>query len=394
MRTASKAWGLGVVSGLIALALALGTWVWCGYDQLGPRAEALAGRNRHLFLWIGPTSGRSHLLGEDSLRAITLALEEYESSRSLEAPAIELQSEDDRGLRDVAERLYRHAIRRAEKPLVVFVHGYQATKLVGAEADREGVVLVNPLDNDGSLAQSGKNTFVIAKQTERMSSLIVRGFLRDGGNRAHIVYDAAHSFMTTLMRAIESRLESLHVPFTSCGYYERDTMPEHCVSPRRLAGADGLILLGHKELKPSLAALRARRLRPRLYLADPLDGLALPSPWLDGARFPLLTALEGNEPEASGYLARFTDRFGAPPMQPWVALQAYDAARIVLQALSQVQPERGARIAELLRGALLRTKHFRGASGDISIKPDGSARGIYPSLYELRRGKARKVFDD
>lgn len=320
-----------------------------------------------------------------------LALEEYHAHLPPRSQAIDLVVQDDRGQCAKAEALYRAAAADKPRPLVVFLHDYEATRRLGPAAARDGVILLNPIDNDASLARSGANTFAIAKQTERLASLLVRSFLRDQGSRALIAYNADHAFMEMLGRHIESLLSSLGIAFESCAYSAATGGPSACLGHNRTSATDGTILLGYYELRPAIIRLR-RHFTGRLYLANPVDGLVSPCQALEGARFPMLMPMDGNDRDATEYLARFAARFRTAPKQPWVAFQAYDATRIALLAKDRV---RGASAsAAAFRLELMNVREFRGTSGEITMKPDGSSRGIYPSLYEMKRGKARQVFDD
>ena len=115
--------------------------------------------------FIGPLTTRAIDLGIAPSKAMKLAIEEYNSSKTASQPKINFFVEDDRWEKDAALSAYKK-LRKQHNIGVLFISNTDGTIAIQDKIMEDGVIAINPLNNDKLLASLNKNTFLIAKSTE------------------------------------------------------------------------------------------------------------------------------------------------------------------------------------------------------------------------------------
>jgi len=383
-----------------------------------------------------PLSGKFASFGEESLRGILLATGVFDAVKPAgERPEIHLLIRDTRG---EAERAGAAVRELAQRPSVQVILGPLLAKECEAAAiaaETEGVPLV-ALTSREEVAHDRSQVFrVRTMPKDEVQTLAEHAIRQLGITRFGILYprDAYGRGLSDLFwNAVEMRGGSI----VALSSYEPHTT-DYGDAIRRLVGYELLSSQEERAIKVREALLdSARRLLPdeaalvrdeaRSMLAPDgrwlppivdFDGLFIPethenvvliAPQLaynEAAGARLLGSEAWNDPDlveigrhhvegarftanfytASpvGYVHEFAERFEATfgtPAEDFAA-QAYDAANLVLVPIARGHGSRPG-----LHDALLSTTGFPGASGVLSMDPDGNARKR-PFLLGVEKGR-------
>ena len=157
--------------------------------------------------------------------------------------------------------------------------------------------------------------------------------------------------------------------------------------------ADAYLFLGYQEMGFAMKQARDLGIKAPFFsvnlLSDPIlqknsEGA------VNGTYLAHFTALDGNRVKTDEFLNTYFKMFFRKPYLEWSAMQGYDAATILLDAIQSAAQMKGDFI-ENLRHELFATSNYEGVSGNITILPSGASRGIYPRLYIFQDGKATPV---
>ena len=244
----------------------------------------------------------------------------------------------------------------------------------------DGVIIVNPLDNDAGLAALNENVFCIAKQTESFAGVVANGMIDEGIAAAALLHFNGDKFMPTMARHIAAIFERAGGKPLLFPYAPGTADFSAPLTQAREQAVGGLVFLGYDETK--LAMQQADSLgfdSKRFFAINTVAGI-------EGSQIAHFTYLDGNPRIARSMLGRFQEKYGVAPILSWLAFQAYDSTNIVIDAAKKARSQEGT-FAENLRRNVLATRDFHGTAGDISMKPDGTSRGIYASLYTVAGGQ-------
>jgi len=106
---------------------------------------------------------------------------------------------------------------------------------------------------------------------------------------------------------------------------------------------------------------------------------------LDGTRFSVFTP--SDERRYADFRERFQKRFGAAPILDIATVPSFDIANIIVGFTDKFKGEVGsARYYEELKSFLSSVTNYDGASGKITVDPDGATRSLTVRTYEVRQG--------
>jgi branched-chain amino acid transport system substrate-binding protein len=336
--------------------------------------------------WIGPITGSAKFLGVDNLNAVKLALSEYQSNKRKENPNIKLIIADDEYDYRKTEIEYERMLQSDHKPDAIFISTYSGLKAIANQALKDSVLLIDPIDNDQKISAIHHNIFLIAKETEYFAGVIANALLDQGKKNVAIIYYGGDDFMPTLATTVKDILQSNHIKVDLFKYNHTKTDFQPILNLAKANQADAYVFFGYEEIGLAMKQARDMGITAPFYSAniimEPKKGLET----ADGTYFVYFTPLDGNKVKADEFLNTYFETFKIKPQLEWIAMQAYDAATILFQAIQSASHKKGVFI-DNLREELLSTSNFDGVSGNITILPSGASRGIYPSLYVLKNHK-------
>lgn len=340
--------------------------------------------------WIGPLSGPASLLGLDNVKAVQLAVEEYNAAKTSNEPEIKLLIENDQYQSERSLRAFRKLV-AVDNADVVILNTYSALFLVEDQVLRDQVIVVNPIDNDAKLAELNENIFTIAKETEQLGAIIADSMTDQGYKKAFILYFDGDKFMPTLANDVKNNFENSGGRVVMQRYTTLTSSFSSPIFTGKAYDADAHVFLGYQELGPAMKHTRDAGITAQFYAVNP--GMAETSGGaIEGTRLAYFTDIDGNVEETKSFLARYQAKYKELPAAEWTAMQAYDSTRIVIDAIGKARGEQG-QFVDNIRKHMLATNLFTGVSGNISIEPDGTSRGIYWSLYTFTEGKVVKYND-
>lgn len=344
--------------------------------------------------FIGPLSGNAEDLGAGPAKAIELAVVEYNQRRTAGQPEVVLHVRDDQWDGDRVKSIYEE-LRREFGIRLLLMSNTEGTIALQEEVERDGVILVNSLNNDALLASLNANTFSVGKKTEEAAEMVA-GRVVELGKRNVRGFHVTNSFMTIYADAFQAELklygfesEILPVDIDKVDYRAE-------LERFREEGCEALVFFGYKNL--GFAMKQARELgMDAVFLGSTTmlgEGFFENSGGaIVGTEFSYFAEGDGNYVLARQFLDRYAKHYGAGPFSIWPAMQAYDAMNIVLSVLGRVgELPSGKPLDRWMARELHQVRYFQGVCGNLAILDDGTSRGIYFSLYEIKgRGVVEKV---
>jgi len=345
--------------------------------------------------YIAPMSTRATDLGIAPSKAMQLAIEEYNSSKTKDQPKINFFIEDDKWEKSLALPAYEK-LRKEHNIDVVFISNTDGTVELQDKIMEDGVIAVNPLNNDKLLSSLNKNTFNIAKSTEEAHKALGIRIIELGLKKV-IILHYPNNFMSVGGNAIKNILTENGIE-NEVIKTEKDQIDfTEILKKAKEKEADAYVFLGYKNFGFAMKQARDLEIKASFFgsttLLDP-DFFSNSEGAIVGTECTFFTPLDGNYILASEFLQDYKKKFGEEPFSIWPPMQAYDAMNIVINEIKKVNEDKTKEQSQVdwLRKRLLNVKYYQGVCGNISIKEDGSSRGIYFSLYKVESdGKLLKI---
>ena len=345
--------------------------------------------------FIAPLTTRAIDLGIAPSQAMKLAVEQYNSTKTKEQPKVNLFVEDGKWEKALAIPAYEK-LRKEHNIDILFISNSDGTVAIQDHIEKDGVIAINPLNNDKLLSSLNKNTFQIAKSTEESNKVVGVRIIELGLKKVLILQYPNH-FMQIAANSVKDILTENGVDNKIVIFGKDQTNFEDILRSAKDDGTDAYAFFGYKELGFAMKQAREMGIKAPFYgppvLLDPAfyknsEGAII------GTECAFFTPLDGNYILANEFLESYEKRFGEKPMSIWPPMQAYDAVNIILNELKTYNETKTDEIAfgEWLKERLNNVRYFQGVCGNISITEDGSSRGIYFSLYKMEsEGKLVKL---
>jgi len=345
--------------------------------------------------YIGPLTTRAVDLGIAPSKAMTLAVEEYNSSKSASQPQINLFIEDDRWEKDAALPAY-YKLRKEHNIDVLFISNTDGTIAIQDAIMEDGVVAINPLNNDKLLASLNKNTFKIAKSTEETHKILGIRIIELGLKKVFIL-TYPNDFMNIAGNSVKEILTENAVESSVIKAIKDQTDFTSILKNAKEENYDAYVFLGYKDFGFAMKQARELGIEAPFFgsttLLDPIF-FKNSEDAITGTECTFFTPLDGNYILGNEFLKSYEERFEEVPFSIWPPMQAYDATNIVINELKMINEDKKAEepLGDWLRNRLFKVKYYQGVCGNISITEDGSSRGIYFSLYKVEsNGDLQKI---
>jgi len=345
--------------------------------------------------FIAPLSTRATDLGIAPSQAMKLAIEQYNSTKTDDQPKVNLFIEDGKWEKDMALPAYKK-LRKEHNIEVIFISNTDGTVAIQDEIEKDGVIAINPLNNDKLLSSLNQNTFQIAKSTEEANKVVGVRIIELGLKKV-LTLQYPNDFMKIAANSVKEILTENEVGNKIITVAKDQIDYREILKAAKEEGTEADVFFGYKELGFGMKQARDLGIDAPFFassvLLDPefyknSEGAII------GTECTFFTALDGNYVLANEFLDAYEKRYGEKPISMWPPMQAYDAMNIVLNELKSYKDTKSDDIAfgDWLKGRLNNVKYFQGVCGNISITEDGSSRGIYFSLYKMEaEGKLVKI---
>lgn len=379
---------------IVGLLMSLSTVAWAA-SPFAPAPDAKAALAPIKIGWTGPLTGNSAVCGVDSRAAAQLVFDEVNAKGGILGHPLELVAEDDQYLTSRAITSYEKLVHVDHTP-VILASTYGGVFAVAPRAERDNVIIFDPLDCNGDLAAAGNNVFCLATLTESIGENFVRHLEQTKRRQVFIIYEENDPWMPFTQIQVERELRAKgQITCTSAGVLSSQTDFKDVLLRAKSRGADALIVLGNDQMGRVLSQARELGMQMPFYTVGSMESPGFQK--LAGAAAEGTIVSHWRAPRGAAYekyLTEFKAKTGRAPYLELASIPSYDVARIVAESLTQSLNKDGQVDVAALKTALYRVKNFPGVSGSITIDPDGAVRSIHERLFVFKGGKLEALEEE
>jgi len=331
--------------------------------------------------WIGPLTGPSAVLGMDSSKAVELAVKEANDNGGIGGKKIEAIFEDDEYLPRNTVTAYQKLV-SVDHVNAVLAVTYGGMFAIADQAQKDGVVVINPLDCNDQIAALNDNIFCIATESESIGIAIAEDLNAQNIRSAGVLYSTKDEFMSVVANAFKKHYQSLGGAAIEESYVYSNPDFRTQLTKLNEAHPGALVLLGHDEIGNAMKQARDLGMTAKFWSLGTVTSPGLQGNakgYAEGTRFAFW------EPTSSTLVDAFNTNYqafaGRLPILALTAYPAYDSANVLIEAFKQNSGS-----APDIMKYLYALKNHAGTSGNITIGSDGSAR-FKEVIYILKDGK-------
>jgi branched-chain amino acid transport system substrate-binding protein len=324
--------------------------------------------------YFGDLTGPTFNFGQSAINGVLMAASEVNQAGGINGRQIDVVIEDDKGSPEEAARLTTKLIDQ-DKVVAIIAGGTSGNSRAAApKAQASHIPLISPSSTDTAVTQTGnyifRACFVDTFQGEVMADFAVKTLK---AQKAAILFDFNSPYskgLTDYFKLSFARLGGSIVNEQT--YTQGDADFKGQLSTIRSAEPDVIYIPGYYG-DVALIAKQARMIG----MTQPLlggDGWDAPELWqlggdaLNGAYISTHYSVDDPSPAIQTFVDLYKQRYGNLLPDAHAAL-AYDAARLLFDAIARTESTAG----DKLREALAQTKNFNGVTGVISMDADRNA---------------------
>ena len=324
--------------------------------------------------YFGDLTGPTFNFGQSAINGVLMVADEVNQAGGINGRRIDVVIEDDRGSPEEAARKTAKLIDQ-DKVIAIIAGGTSGNSRAAApKAQSSHVPLISPSSTDPAVTQTGdyifRACFVDTFQGEVMASFAANTLK---AQKAAILFDFNSPYGRGLTDYFELSFAKLGGRIVSKqSYTQGDADFKGQLSSIRAAEPDVIYIPGYYG-DVALIAKQARMIG----LTQPLlgaDGWDAPELWqlggdaLNGSYISTHYSVDDPSPAIQKFVQAYKQRYGNLLPDAHAAL-AYDASRLLVDAITRAGSTDGAKIRE----ALAQTKNFTGVTGIINIDADRNA---------------------
>ncbi|MCB0325645.1 MAG: ABC transporter substrate-binding protein, partial [Bdellovibrionales bacterium] len=315
--------------------------------------------------WIGPLTGDAAVLGMDSMPAAQMVFEEVNSAGGIAGRRIELVVEDDQYLTAKTVSAYQKLVHQ-DKVNVVITLTYGGLFAIAERAQRDDVLLIDPLDCDQRIAMLPENVICISKRSEDLGLVPAAYVVEQELTPAAVLYFDGDPFMGVVAEATKNRLMELQGVAPLLLTYNNQNLDFRPQLLRiRASGAKSIFFYGYDSLGRGMAEARGLGIDAAFVglntVASP-DFMALAGSALEGSHVSLWRA--PRTPRFTEFIEQFRQKVGREPRFETSMIPSYDIATLIVKALRDGGTSADGRPdMKAIKSSLYSTKDFEGLSG-------------------------------
>lgn len=326
--------------------------------------------------WIGPLTGQSAVLGIDGAVAAQIAVDEINRDGGIGGRPVKLIVEDDRYDVAAAVSAYRKLV-HADGARIIIANTYGSVFALADEAEKDGVLLMDPLDCNSVIAGLGDHVFCLATDSESIGLALAGHAAGAGAGRVGILHWNSDPFMPLVKDVFVQQFpgETVVEPYAAGTADFRTAL-------LKMGDVDALVFLGYDEIGNAMRQARDMGFTGQFYATGTVTSPGLQEASLGAAEGTVFAFWEAPDSlRAQSFRSAFEQRQGRLPILDLATYPTYDAVHVLAAAMGEAKSDDPSDVAaELLS---LRTE---GATGNISFLPDGSMR-IPERTYVLAGGR-------
>lgn len=336
-------------------------------------------RSRIKIGYFGDLSGPTFNFGQSAINGVLMAADHLNQTGGINGRRIDVVITDDKGSPEEAARLAAKLIDQ-DKVVAIIAGGTSGNSRAAApKAQSSQVPLISPSSTDPAVTLVGdyifRACFVDEFQGEVMATF---AFNTLKAQKAAILFDFNSPYGRGLTDFFQTSFKRLGGRIVSeQSYRQGDADFKGQLSSIRASEPDVIYIPGYYG-DVTLIAKQARQLG----LTQPLlggDGWDAPELWplggdaLNGSYISTHYSVDDPSPAIQSFVEEYKQRYGNLLPDAHAAL-AYDAARLLFDAITRAGSTENAK----LREALAQTKDFKGVTGVISM--DGLRNAVKPAV--------------
>lgn len=328
-------------------------------------------------------SGEGAYYGQAIRQGMDLAVDQVNAAGGIGGNRIRILYRNSESRPDQAARAATDLYDRFDVPLIFGGVLSSETLAMAPLAERRHKILLSPASSSPEITRAGRYIFRVypsdvlegaymaqlARDELRLETITILAIDNDFG--AGLVGVFRRSFQGPEPRVIPYPVRGADYP--------------HLAEQAAATGADGIYLVGYyNDMADLLRELRLRNVSARILSTSSFGNLRTlqkAGESAEGVIFPATVFdLESEDPAVSRFVREFRDRYRSDP-DVWAA-HGYDAVMVAAVAIEGA----GTPVPDRIAAALLKVRDHRGASGPLSIDPEGDVVQ-YPRAHIVHRGR-------
>ncbi len=338
--------------------------------------------------WIGPLTGNSAVLGIDSVKVIERQFAKYNTGQGTSGTKLKLVVEDDQYTTAKAVQAYKKLVKQ-DGAKIIFTLTYSAVISLAPMAEKDGVILIDPLDCDQTLAKLPASTFCIAKPTEDLAYTLIEHAVANKKLPLGIIYFNGDAFPVNMFNESVKKLKELGITeYLSAGYDVNTTDFKSILQKFKSKNIKSLLLYGYDPLGLAMYQARSLGVDAEFYTVATVTSPGFQAAAKGTADGALVAVWEApRTPAYQSYLEEFQKLEGRQPFFDISTVPSYDTANIIID---YIKTNTSAELeAKKFQTYLLELKDYQGLSGIITMDPDGATRSF--NKLEVKLFKDGKI---
>lgn len=339
--------------------------------------------------WIGPLTGDAAALGVDSVEVARRVFDDFNKAAGEKKPKLKFVAEDDQYKTAKTVSAYNKLV-HIEGAKVIFVLTYGGLLAIADKAQKDDVLLIDPLDCDDQLAALPKNTFCIAKRTEDLGIRNALHAIKHKNFPAAIIYFDGDPFPAKVAQATKDTLEKSGIKVTSFEGVSTGTRDFRSILTKiKQQGAKALFVYGYDDFGLALKQARDIGLGSAIYS---VPGAGINNPGFNAGAGDAINgtyAAGWFAPRTAAYLAFLADykqKIGREPILEVSTVPTYDSAKLLTLAIDKTIGEEDTLRLDSVREYFYGIKDYTGLSGTITMDQDGAVRTLRIGMYSFNHG--------
>lgn len=334
--------------------------------------------------WIGPLTGNAALVGIDSANAARMVFEE---ANQQQPNRFELLIEDDQYLTSKAVGAYNKLVHQ-DGVRVIYVLTNGAIFTLAPRAEKDNVLLINPLDCDEKIAKLPSNTLCVSCTTESIAKIIVEHVMQMKNDPTGIIYYNSDPFMGILAESSQEFFNSKGGKLAFYEGYPKDTTDFRTMlikaKQRRIKS---LFFYGYDELGIAMKQARQLGINAKFYTINTVSSPGFQKSAGDALEDTIVsTWLAPRNPGLQGFLSKYQKRYKKLPDFEVSGVPSYDIAKIIVDSVSESLSNQQD-FMQSVKQKFYSLKDHKGLSGTITMDSDGAVRSIEAQMKLFKAGK-------
>lgn len=328
---------------------------------------------------VGPLTGTTAEYGIKALRGIEIAVEEANSSGELGELTLEIISEDTEGDWTKAANAFKKLINVDKVDVIVGAVLSSETEAGGPIVKDSKIPTISPTSTSENLTKDNPYLFRNCLTDKVQAELLVEYAVEELGLGKYAILYTNNDYGESLKDSFEAKAKALAEVVAIETFMDKDEDFKSQLDKIKQSNPDCLFIGGYYTEAAKIAFQAIERgLDIQILGADGLNNEALIE--IGGEAVEGTYATSGfyagePSPDVQNFVTTYKEKYNETP--DMFAAQAYDAARIVIEAIKDkgitLKQVNDGTATELIREGIASTKDFPGISGKTTLDKEGEA---------------------